>query len=166
MLAWEKRLADKRKWRFVRYEKGEPTIYERFRANVKAAKHQNRIIPIIATSIVGMKLILRLKNESRISMLPEVIFLDSAHEETETLAELNLAWQLLPYGGVLFGDDFDWPGVKEDVVKFANQLELSKKNNINKTKELHQLLPRSKYHPTANGYDTLLIYNILWILVK
>jgi hypothetical protein len=34
-----------------------------------------------------------------------LIYLDSAHEQGETLIELALYWNILQPGGVLFGDD-------------------------------------------------------------
>ena len=165
MLAREQSLADHNRWRFVRNEKGQPTIYERFRANVMAAQHQDRIIPILATSTVGMKLIMLLKVENRISLLPEVIFLDSAHEEVETLAELHLAWSLLSPGGILMGDDFNWPGVSIDVIKFANHLRQTKKHNLQRTKEFKALL-RGSIYEEKSGNDTIILLKYLWVLVK
>lgn len=38
--------------------------------------------------------------------LPQVLYLDSAHIAGEVLLELELAWQLLPKGGILVGDDW------------------------------------------------------------
>ncbi len=46
---------------------------------------------------------------------PLLIYLDSAHEEVETLLEMTLAWRLLPDNGVLMGDDWGWPAVSRDV---------------------------------------------------
>lgn len=56
----------------------------------------------------------------------QVIFLDSAHEQGETLIELALFWPLIQPGGILFGDDWDWKTVRCDVKKFAyyRQLEI------------------------------------------
>ena len=158
-------MTEKNEWRFVRNENGQPTIYERFRANVMAAQHQDIIIPILATSTVGMKLITRLKVEKRISLLPEVIFLDSAHEEVETLAELHLAWRLLSAGGILMGDDFDWPGVRNDLIKFANHLRQTKKHNLQRTREFKASLLGSIYEEKS-GNDTIILLDHLWVLVK
>ena len=49
---------------------------------------------------------------------PDIIFLDSAHRKDETFLELEAYFALLPVGGVLIGDDWDWVGVREDVIKF------------------------------------------------
>jgi len=114
MWAWEKQIRDQRKWVFLRNEKGRPTIYDRFRANMVEAGYADMIVPIVASSIVGIKLLGRLFDEKRIPMLPQVLYLDSAHEEGETFLELDRAWDILPPGGVLFDDDFGWKAVQND----------------------------------------------------
>ena len=119
MWAWEAGAFKQGAWRFLRLEAGAPTIYDRFRANVVNAGLGDVIIPVVTTSLVGMKLLARLKQEGRLPQLPEVIYLDSAHEEGETYMELVQAWSLLPSGGAIWGDDFNWPGVGLDVVKFS-----------------------------------------------
>ena len=101
-----------------------PTIYPTFRANVLDKGHDDMVLPIQASSIVGMRLIRRLKNEGRISELPQMIYLDSAHEEHETFLELQLAWDILQPGGILLGDDYVWSSVRNDVNKFAKMMGL------------------------------------------
>jgi predicted O-methyltransferase YrrM len=109
-------------WKFLRLEKGIPTIYNRFLANCKEAGFEDRILPINCTTSVGIKLLQRLKDQERISALPNYIYLDSAHEKDETFLELSLCWNLLPPGGVLFGDDWNWDAVRHDVVKFSETI--------------------------------------------
>ncbi len=113
MWAWEQPFRKANEWLFLRLENGRPTIYDRFLANVSAAGHADIILPIAATSIVGIKLLRRLASESRLSCLPDVIYLDSAHEPDETFLELQNCWELLKPGGVLIGDDWDWSAVQE-----------------------------------------------------
>jgi hypothetical protein len=103
---------------------GKPRIMDRFRANVIDKNHQDMIIDFKATGLVGMKIIKRLYNETRISELPQMIYLDSAHEEHESFLELNVAWSLLPECGIIFGDDWSWDAVQLDVIKFAKSLNL------------------------------------------
>jgi len=50
-------------WRFLRLENGIPTIYKRFLANCKYNGFENKILPINATTSVGIKLIQRLFTE-------------------------------------------------------------------------------------------------------
>jgi hypothetical protein len=122
MWDWERRLTKNNEWRFLGLKNGKPTIYDRFLANVVDAGYEEMILPIQCTSIVGMRLLQRLRSQGRISMLPEAIYLDSAHELDETLIELRTAWQLLPEGGVLLGDDWNWAAVRTDVTRFAAEI--------------------------------------------
>jgi predicted O-methyltransferase YrrM len=120
---WEKGARERGEWRYLKLTAGRPTIYERFLANVRATGHDNLIVPLPATSLVAMRLLRVLVEEGRLSHLPEVIYLDAAHEPEETFLEVQAAWRLLPPGGVLFGDDWSWPSVKNDVRAFARTVE-------------------------------------------
>lgn len=126
MWDWERGKRVSGEWAFLRLERGRPTIYDRFLANVVAANHRDRILPIQATSIVGLKLLRRLREQFRISSLPTVIYLDSAHEPDETFLELRQCWSLLESGGVLMGDDWDWDAVRNDVTRFSETVELNR----------------------------------------
>jgi predicted O-methyltransferase YrrM len=120
---WEKEARARGEWRYLKLSAGRPTIYERFLANVRQAGHDDILVPLPATSLVAMRLIRVLVDEGRLSRVPEVIYLDAAHEPGETLLELQNAWQLLNPGGVLFGDDWSWPSVRGDVRTFARTVE-------------------------------------------
>jgi len=91
-------------------------------------------MPIRLSSISGMRLLRQLRDDGRIEELPQVIYLDSAHEEGETLLEVRVAWDILEAPGVLFGDDWSWPGVRQDIVIFANLLQ----NPLFTDEELHR----------------------------
>jgi hypothetical protein len=103
MWAWERPLAARHAWRFLRVEDCRPTTYERFLANIFFQGHHDIILPIMTTSSVGLKLLSRLMQEQRLAVLPQVIYLDAAHEVDETFVEVRSSWALLPAGGVLFG---------------------------------------------------------------
>jgi predicted O-methyltransferase YrrM len=109
-------------------ESGQPTIYDRFRANINSLGLNSQIVPLVCTSIVGLKLINRLRNENRISKSPNVIYLDSAHEADETFLELKNCWDVLDNGGVIFGDDWSWDAVRNDVKKFSATIQLNYEN--------------------------------------
>ncbi|MES2019757.1 MAG: tetratricopeptide repeat protein [Pseudomonadota bacterium] len=126
MWAWEQPKRQQGHWQFLRLERGRPSIYDRFLANVTAAGHADIILPIAATSIVGIKLLRRLLEEHRISSLPSVIYLDSAHEPDETLLELQNCWALLEPGSVLMGDDWNWPAVRNDVRRFVKTVSVNR----------------------------------------
>lgn len=122
MWAWEKGRRERDEWRYLRLQAGRPTLYERFRANVRAAGHDDLIVPLPCTSLVGLRLLRLLVDEGRLSRLPDVIYLDAAHEPGETLLELESAWLTLRAGGILFGDDWVWPSVRGDVEAFARRV--------------------------------------------
>lgn len=151
MWAWEQTQPG---WKFLRNENGIPTIYKRFLANTQHNK--DRIIPINCTSIVGIKLLKRLKDENRISELPSIIYLDSAHEEDETYIELKQSWNLLPNNGILFGDDWNWQAVQNDVTKFSKQINPNF-DLLNKIKN---------YLPEAVISGNILLYKGQWVLIK
>merc|ERR1719350_1608649 len=94
-----------------------------FLANVRGAGHQNMVLPIRVSSITGMRLLQDLFKDNRIQEMPQVIYLDSAHEPNETLLEVREAWRTLQAPGMLFGDDWSWPGVRQDVAVFAVELD-------------------------------------------
>ncbi len=146
-------------WRFLRLENGIPTIYKRFLANCKYSGFENKILPINTTTSVGIKLLERLYIQNRISLLPNYIYLDSAHEKDETFIELYLCWNCLTNNGVLFGDDWDWDAVREDVIKFSDIIkDNTDYENLNK---IHDLINDS--HIINNN---ILLYNGQWVLFK
>ena len=160
MLAWEKEAFSKKTWRFLRVEQGRGTIYDRFRANVFGAGLSSIIVPIVATSFLGMKLLKRLKLEGRLSSLPQVIYLDSAHEAKETLLELHLAWNTLENNGILFGDDWLWDAVQVDLLKFTKFLATHSKSNFAILKKLQASLNCTFVN------ENLLLHQGQWILAK
>jgi len=105
-------------------EFGHSRIYELFLANVMSQGHQDIVMPLRVSSITGMRLLREVYEQGRVEEVPQVIYLDSAHEPEETLLEVKEAWRLLDAPGVLFGDDWSWPGVRQDVTRFAESLGL------------------------------------------
>ncbi|CAK9058067.1 unnamed protein product [Durusdinium trenchii] len=127
---WERPPEERRK--LLRAD-GRITLFDRFRNHLRNANLHYCVLPLPATSVVALKLVDSLARRSR-APLPEVIYLDSAHEEGEVLLELGLAWKVLSPGGVLFGDDWLLPEEGEttsllegathrDVLRFASLME-------------------------------------------
>lgn len=156
MWDWEKDRKQKGKWRFLHLKEGRPTIYDRFLANVVAAGHSDIILPIMATSSVGTKLLQRLYAHGRLWQRPEVIYLDSAHEPDETFLELNNCWRLLAPGGVLCGDDWGWAAVRNDVVRFSQTVQVN-------TNLYNALSKKLDFETTESG---VLLYEKHWLLAK
>jgi hypothetical protein len=156
MWAWEQPKRRAGEWLFLRLQNGRPTIFDRFIANVVAAGQEDIMLPVTATSIVGTKLLARLVAEGRITSLPNVIYLDSAHEPDETFLELRNCWNLLPPGGVLMGDDWSWNAVRDDVLRFARTVPLNEK--------LRDQLQRR--HGKFSLQEGVLLDRGQWVLVK
>ena len=104
---------------------GRPRIFDTFMANVLDKGHQDMIVPIVASGLVGMKLLIRLKAENRIQESPGMIYLDSAHEVDETFMELSTAWNLVEECGAILGDDWGWAAVAADVSRFVQEKNLT-----------------------------------------
>ena len=143
-------------WQFLNLKDGQPRILQRFLANVRAAGHDDLILPIPVSSIVGLKLLKRLHAERRLSILPQVIYLDSAHEPDETLLELQECWSVLEKGGVLMGDDWNWGAVRRDVLKFACSVQV----DVGQTQKMKSL------HPSFTELEGILLDRNLWMLCK
>lgn len=105
-------------WKLLDVQHARPLLFEQFMANVKfmldvgkvSATH---IIPFQNTAVVAARW-LHLQG-----FHPDMVFLDSAHEVDETYLELALFYNLLAEGGVLFGDDYQWPSVRRDVDSYV-----------------------------------------------
>jgi tetratricopeptide (TPR) repeat protein/predicted O-methyltransferase YrrM len=156
MWAWEQPKKQTGESQVLRLARGRPTIYERFLANVTAAGHEDIILPIAATTIVGARLLRRLADEQRLAALPDVIYLDSAPEPDETFLELRNCWDLLQPGGVLIGDDWDWEAVRTDVLRFIETIPLN-------AAARERLAER---HPRFIQQEGVLLDRGQWVLAK
>lgn len=97
-------LADTKE-RDLMLKNGYPTIYNQFLSNVIHAGLQDRIIPVPNTSQNAAK-ILEYHN-----IKADLIYIDASHEYEDVKADIENYGKLLNLGGVMFGDDFSWPGV-------------------------------------------------------
>lgn len=98
-------------------EDGRTLLFDQFMANVQFAVSRSvsdrHILPFHATSTVGARFL------KAMEWHPDIIFLDSSHEIHETLQEIRFYYDILRPGGILFGDDYNWPGVYNDVQVFV-----------------------------------------------
>jgi len=102
---WERPPKERR--RLLRPD-GSLSLYDRFRANVRRNNQVDAVLPLPATSIVALRLFAALSGQGVVPA-PQVVYLDSAHEEGEVLLEMQLAWKVLAPGGIMFGDDWVLP---------------------------------------------------------
>jgi len=94
--------ADHNGWRaWLQLRGGRPRLFEQFVANVRSEAHDDMIVPLAATACVGCAVLRRLAAAgpggagAPALPRPRLIYLDSAHEEGETLVEIQKAFALL-----------------------------------------------------------------------
>ncbi len=110
--------ADAERYGSLRLKNGWPQVYFQFLANVCHRGHQTRIIPFPQTSATAA-LWLRYYG-----LTAELIYLDGSHEEEDVYGDLLGYWEVVSPGGVLFGDDWAWDGVRLAVERFARERRL------------------------------------------
>lgn len=107
--------ADPARWQALRCKHGYPQVYYDFLANVCHSGHQNRIVPFPIHSASGAFWLLQY------GLVADMIYIDASHEEEDVYQDMNDFYALLRSGGVIFGDDWHWPGVKAAVSRFAKE---------------------------------------------
>lgn len=93
---------------------GYPSLYHQFLHNVAAAGFTERIVPVPLPSLIGADLL------QRCAIRPQLLYLDGSHAYADVAADLAAWWPLVAPGGILFGDDFAFPGVNAAVMEFAS----------------------------------------------
>ncbi len=107
--------SDTDRYQSLQLKHGYPQLYYQFLANVCHRGAQQRIIPFpLPSATASQWLALR-------SVRAELIYVDGSHEEEDVHADLVDYWDLLAPGGILFGDDYSWTGVKLAVDRFASE---------------------------------------------
>lgn len=94
-------------------ERGFPRLYFQFLHNVAKAGLQKQIVPIPQTSINGARFLHAHK------IVADLIYIDGSHEFPDALMDMDFYWRILRKGGVMFGDDYGFPGVSKSVAEFA-----------------------------------------------
>jgi hypothetical protein len=92
---------------------GYPQVYYRFLANVCHRGHQHRIVPFPMDSASAALWFMSH------GVKAALIYIDASHEEEAVYQDLVDYHQLLAPGGKIFGDDWDWAGVRAAVSTFA-----------------------------------------------
>ena len=97
---------------------GYPQVYYQFLSNVVHHGMQDIIQPFPTTSTLAAKYFLAKGQQA------ELIYVDASHEEEDVYQDIMHYFKLLTPGGVMFGDDFSWPGVRASVERSARELNL------------------------------------------
>jgi len=107
--------SDPDRYKSLRLKNGWPQVYYQFLANVVHKGHQARITPFPQTSATGAMWL------AAFGIKADVIYVDGSHEEEDVYADVLGYWEALAPGGVLFGDDWGWAGVRLAVQRFAGE---------------------------------------------
>lgn len=94
---------------------GYPTLFYTFLGNVVRAGHQQRITPFPVPSVTAAQWC------ALHGIKADMIYIDGSHEEEDVYQDLVSWWDLVRDGGVLFGDDWSWDGVRLAVQRFADE---------------------------------------------
>jgi hypothetical protein len=86
---------------------GYPQIYYQFISNVVHNGVEDFIIPVPNTSLNGARLL------NAIQIKAELIYIDGSHEYEDVKADIAAYKELCT--GIMFGDDYNWPFVKQAV---------------------------------------------------
>lgn len=92
---------------------GYPKLYHQFIYNVATSLHSARIHPIAQTSLNGARLL------GRAGIKADLINIDASHVYQDVYADLEHYAALLSDTGLMFGDDWNFPGVRLAVTRFA-----------------------------------------------
>jgi hypothetical protein len=103
----------------LRLHHGYPMLYYTFLANVTRAGQQGRITPFPVPSLTAAQwCALR-------GVRADLIYVDGSHEEEDVYQDLLTWWDIVTPGGILFGDDWAWDGVRLAVQRFASENQLN-----------------------------------------
>jgi predicted O-methyltransferase YrrM len=90
-------------------------LYEKFLKNVKKAGYDKVITPFRLPSLSAAHVL------KCFDLRADFIFIDADHEYVAVKQDLYIFNQLLMNGGILFGDDWGWPGVQKAVTEFVKE---------------------------------------------
>jgi hypothetical protein len=92
---------------------GRPQFYSEFLSNVINAQCESYITPLClpsATAAIVLK---------AFDIAAEMIYIDGAHEYDDVLGDIGNFMDLMAFGGVIFGDDYQYEPLRRAVHAFA-----------------------------------------------
>ena len=102
----------------LKLKNGFPSFYYEFLSNVLNFDLQDLILPLPVPSSIAFRLL------SAKNILADLIYIDGSHDYEDVSSDIQLYWQLLRPGGILFGDDWGFTDVKRSVVEFSEKIRL------------------------------------------
>jgi len=107
-------------WKMV-YRNGHPMTYWTFLMNVKAAKQERQIVPIILPSSEGAIVL------KRHEIKAQIIYIDASHTFRAAYEDIADYWPLLESGGAMLVDDLSlYPDVYAACIRFVAENNLWK----------------------------------------
>lgn len=106
----------------IKRKNGYPTFYYNFLANMCYADLQNNILPFAYPSITAAIILQKVFEKNQLQA--DMIYIDGSHEYWDVILDLTNYYPLAKQGGLIFGDDWTCPDVRNAVTDFVNQHEL------------------------------------------
>eukprot|EP00755_Sulcionema_specki_P008882 Sspe_Gene.42140::Locus_20447_Transcript_1_1_Confidence_1.000_Length_2226::g.42140::m.42140 len=93
--------------------RGYTGLYEVFRNNVVSRHVEDVVLPFPAPGRVAAQFF------AKHNVSADLVHIDGSHEYDDVIADLKDWWPIIRPGGVLYGDDYSWPGVAQAANEFA-----------------------------------------------
>lgn len=90
----------------LKFKNGRPDFYQDFLNNIHAAQLHPYILPLAMPSSQGAQFL------RQADIKANLVFLDGSHDTQDVLRDVQLYWDLLEPGGLIFGDDIAWPSIQ------------------------------------------------------
>lgn len=97
---------------------GYPQVYFQFISNVVHTNLIDVILPFPTTSLIAS----RYFKSNKITA--DLIYIDASHDYQDVYLDLIAYYDILNENGIIFGDDYSWPGLADAVKKFCQEKNL------------------------------------------
>lgn len=88
-------------------------FYQQFLSNVIHLSLANKIIPVRMHTLEAAR---------SLNVNPDLIYVDASHETEDVYNDIKAWYAKLAPNGIMCGDDWGWPTVREGVIKIAKEL--------------------------------------------
>jgi hypothetical protein len=102
---------------------GYPTVYYQFLANMVHLGHKDIVTPFPQTSTLAGRW---LRSHG---VQAELVYVDASHEYDDVLSDMNIYWDIVTPGGMMFGDDYWIDDIRRAVADFAKKRKLTIESN-------------------------------------
>jgi hypothetical protein len=99
----------------LKLQQGFPALYPQFLDNVVSRQCADVIVPLPMPSTIAARYL------AHFNLKADLIFFDGSHDQKDVYDDLCGYFPLLASGGVMCGDDFQWPGVAASVKQFCEE---------------------------------------------